>query len=140
MVVRVTAAVMVCSSSILTDTGQHQLFAQRLPGRFSQFLAGSINAAQHVFEHRSEHGFQTMDFVPSDSICTISKRNSYAFVSQKATEAILVDRQEEGARSRAAGPDCLATSQNGIHSGDVGLLTDLVEQSSMCPRLLAVLF
>lgn len=140
MVVRVTAAVMLSSSSILTDTGQHQLFAQRLPGRFSQFLAGSINAAQHVFEHRSEHGFQTMDFVPSDSICAILKRNSYAFVIQKATEAILVDRQEEGARSRAAGTVSLATSQNGIHSGDVGLLTDLVEQSSMCPRLLAVLF
>ena len=51
-----------------------------------------------------------------------------------------MDRQEEGARLCAAGTVCLATSQNGIHSGDVGLLTDLIEQSSMCPRLLAVLF
>ena len=37
-VVRATAALMICSSSILTDTGQHQLFAKRLPSRLSQFL------------------------------------------------------------------------------------------------------
>ena len=44
-----------------------------------------------------------------------------------------MDRQEEAVRSRAAGFVCLATSQNGIHSGDVGLRSNLLNDGQ-CAR------
>ena len=61
------------------------------------------------------------------------EKNFICICSQESTESILVDRQEEGARSRAAGFVCLATSQNGIHSGDVGLRSTLLN-GRQCAR------